>query len=425
MTLSSELEIYFDRLWPICRSITGNGLRESFKILQEIIPLELHEVPTGTPCFDWEIPKEWNINDAFIIAPDGRKIADFKVNNLHIVNYSVPINMELEYDALVDHLHYKEELPNAIPYYTSYYKNNWGFCLSYNDFLTLPKSGKYRVLIDSELKDGSLTYGQLLLPGKSSHEVLFSSYLCHPSMANNELSGPLVLAFLYQAIAQMPDRQYSYRFVLAPETIGVIAFLSHFAKEIDPVIRAGYVLTCCGDSGGFNYQRSKQVNSVADVVAEHVLKHSATAFNVRNFRVGGSDERQYCSPGFNWPVGSLMRTPYLMYPEYHTSRDNKDFISFKALSETVNMYARIVEALEWNQCFIGKVQHGEPHLAKYNVVPDQHEAGFDRMFKHRLLHMLSYADGSNDLITIAEKRGESIFDFIPVAEQCIKAGLIE
>ncbi|RMG78128.1 MAG: DUF4910 domain-containing protein, partial [Bacteroidetes bacterium] len=346
--MKQELEKYFDRLWPICRSITGNGLRQSLKILQEIIPLNLHEIPTGTKVFDWEIPKEWNIKDAYIITPDGKKICDFRKNNLHVVNYSVPVSKKLSYDQLINHLHTLPELPDAIPYVTSYYNEYWGFCISYNEFQNLPKQGEYKVVIDSSLEPGSLTYGDLILEGDTPDEILFSTYVCHPSMANNELSGPLVTAFLYKKLLTLPKRKFTYRFVFAPETIGIIAYLFFNGEKMSQNLKAGYVATCIGDNGNFTYKLSKKGNTLADKVAIHVLKNSGCPYKVIPFAVGGSDERQYCSPGFNFPVGSLMRTPYKQYKEYHTSLDNKSFISFDALEQSVNMYFDICRALELN-----------------------------------------------------------------------------
>ncbi len=408
--MTNLLESFFDRLWPICRSITGNGLRESFKILGEIIPLELHEVPTGTQVFDWTIPKEWNIQDAYIICPDGNKIADFKVNNLHVVNYSIPVNKELEFDELKKHLFYIEEMPDAIPYITSYYKENWGFCITYSEFLKLPKEGVYKVVVDSDLKQGSLTYGELVLPGETKQEVLFSSYLCHPSLANNELSGPLTLAFLYQKIAQIKNRKYTYRFVIAPETIGVIAFLSKSGMELKETVKAGYVLTCCGDDGSFVYKKSKIKNSLSDVIAEHVLKFQHEPYEIIPFSVGGSDERQYCSPGFNMPIGSLTRSMYQRYKEYHTSLDNKSFISFSAMEHTINVYFSMVKVLEINGFPTNKLPFCEPQLGKRGLYPHTVSPNEARTHIHNMMHLLSFADGSMSLLEIAEQKNISIFD---------------
>ena len=251
------IEKFFDRLFPICRSITGDGVRETIKILQEILPLNTYEIPTGSKCFDWEIPKEWNIKDAYIITPSGEKICDFKKHNLHIVNYSIPINTELTYNELLPHLHTLPQMPTAIPYYTSYYKETWGFCLAHQEFEKLPKDGKYKVVIDSELRPGNMTYADLVLKGESEKEILFSTYICHPSMANNELSGPLVQAFLYHKILSIKKRKYTYRFVFAPETIGIIYYLSKHGDTLKSNLHAGYVLTCVGDNNSYSYMPSR------------------------------------------------------------------------------------------------------------------------------------------------------------------------
>jgi aminopeptidase-like protein len=423
--MKNQLEEYFDRLWPICRSITGNGLRTSFNILREIIPLELHEVPTGTEVYDWTIPNEWNIRDAYILCPNGDKIAQFHVNNLHVVNYSVPVNQDITFEELKHHLHFIEEMPDAIPYITSYYKESWGFCITYNEFIKLPKSGTYTVVIDSELAPGSLTYGELTLKGESSEEILFSTYLCHPSMANNELSGPLTLAFLYRQIAQLSNRKYTYRFVVAPETIGVIAFLSQFGEAMKKNIVAGYVLTCCGDDGDFVYKQSKLGNSLADAIAEHVLTFQSVPFKIIPFSVGGSDERQYCSPGFNMPVGSLTRSMYQRYPQYHTSLDNKSFISFSALEHTVAVYFGFVKALELNGFPINTIPYCEPQLGKRGLYPNALAPNVARTHIHNMMHVLSFADGTMSLLEIANQKQISIFELEDHINALQKHGIIE
>ena len=421
---TKTIEHYFDRLFPICRSITGNGVRESLKILQEIIPLKIHEIPTGKKVFDWEIPKEWNIRNAYIITPDGKKICDFKKNNLHIVSYSVPIKKKLSFEELNSHLHSIPKMPDAIPYLTSYYQENWGFCITHNEYKKLPKKGIYEVVIDTELKNGNLTYGDLVLKGETEEEILFSTYICHPSMANNELSGPLVAAFLYQKISQIKKRKYSYRFVFAPETIGIIAYLHAFGKLMKQRTQAGFVLTCCGDDGAFTYKMSKHENSLADRVAKHILKYSDVPFSVVPFSVGGSDERQYCSSGFNLPVGSLTRSMYKKYKEYHTSLDNKNFISFEAMEKTIDAYFSFAKALELNDNYKNKISFCEPQLGKRGLYPHSADAQkrYDETIK--LLHFLSWADGKLDLIEIAEKQNACVLDFENIVEQCKNAKLI-
>lgn len=407
----NNMEAYFDRLWPICRSITGNGLRESLRIISELIPLQLTEIPSGTKVFDWEVPKEWNVTDAYIITPDGKRICEFSKNNLHLVNYSIPVDGEFTFEELDKHLFSIAEMPDAIPYLTSYYKETWGFCISHSERIQLPKTGKYKVKIETSLTKGSLTYGECVLKGETDEEILFSTYVCHPSMANNELSGPLVTAFLYQKLAALPRRRFTYRFVFAPETIGVIAFLSKEGMRLKEKLAAGYVVTCVGDTGNYTYKRSKDFSRNVDTVVEHYLKFSNKPHTVIDFAIGGSDERQYCSPGFNLPVGSLMRTMYQRFKEYHTSLDNKSFISFSAMKETVETYFDIARLHELNRKYVSAVQYCEPQLGKRGLYPD---VGGQKSRADALsmrLHLLSWADGKNNLITIAERFGKPALEF--------------
>jgi aminopeptidase-like protein len=422
--MKDELEHYFDRLWPICRSISGNGLRESFNILKEIIPLNTYEIPTGTKVFDWTIPKEWNIKDAYIITPEGNKICDFKKNNLHVVNYSSAVDKIVKYDELIKHLKFLNDQPDAIPYVTTYYEENWGFCISKNKFDKLSKKGEYHIVIKSTLENGSLTYGDLVLKGSSKKEVLLSTYLCHPSMANNELSGPICLAFLYRKIKAMKNRKYTYRFVIAPETIGVISYLSKYGTHLVNQLVGGYVLTCCGDRGNFTYKMSKNEDSIIDRVSKHILKFSKLNYKVIPFSVGGSDERQYCSPGFNFSVGSLMRTPYQQYKEYHTSLDNKDFISFDAMFETIELYFSYVKTLELNDVFKNSNTFCEPQLGKRGLYPSSVNPEINRKNIHNRMHLLSFSDGKKDLIEIAELNNTSIFDFEQDVKDLLKADLL-
>ncbi len=423
--MQEKLATYFEKLWPICRSITGNGLRESFRILQEIVPFELTEVPTGTQVQDWEIPKEWNIQDAFILTPDGRKVADFKLNNLHVLNYSGPVDQEISWDELSKHIFTLPEQPTAIPYVTSYYEEKWGFCLSHNEWLSLPKEGTYRVVIQSELTQGSLTYGEAILKGDSEREILFYSYLCHPSMANNELSGPLVLAMLYEKLAALPQRKYTYRFVLAPETIGSIAYLSNNGSVLKEKLEAGWVLTCCGDAGKIHYKNSRQGNALVDRISKHILNQLPLEWNDLEFSVGGSDERQFCSPGYNLPIGSFMRTPYQRYAQYHTSLDNRDFISISAMEEGVEILFQMVLALEINETYESVVQYGEPQLGKRGLYPSSNMPNTDqRQMVHNMMHLINWSDGEHDLLSIADKKGTAMFYFAPLAKLCEEKGVL-
>jgi len=422
--IESELKKYFDRLWPICRSITGNGLRESLAILQEILPLELYEVASGTPVYDWIVPEEWNIEDAWIETPDGNRICEFKKNNLHLMNYSTPIDAEISWEELDSRLHSIPSMPDAIPYLTSYYKDNWGFCIAQNAKDKLPREGKYRVVIQSEKGPGHLTYGEAILPGSSGKEILFSTYLCHPSMAINELSGPLVTAFLYKELAKIKDRKYTYRFLFAPETIGVIAYLDRVGEHFKKNLQGGYVITCVGHEGKFTYKRSKHKSSETDKIAEHVLKNSGFETKLINFAIGGSDERQYCSPGFNFAVGSIMRTMYKEYPEYHTSLDNESIMSYKGLLETVELYTEVARTFELNDKYKNAVQFCEPQLGKRGLYPDTSQLEQDKDHLYKLLHFLSYADGKTDLVEIAEEFGKSALSFEAVVKECKEKNLI-
>jgi aminopeptidase-like protein len=424
-SIEHELEQYFDRLWPICRSLTGPGVRETLDVLSELVPLNRYQVASGSKVYDWTVPQEWAIRDAYILTPGGEKIADFKVNNLHVWSYSEPVDRMCSYAELLPHLRTLPAQPDAIPYVTTYYRRTWGFCLDHRTFERLQKTGEYRVVIDSTLADGHLEYGEAVLQGSSDREVLFSTYICHPSMANNELSGPLVQAFLYRLIAGMANRRYTYRFVFAPETIGVIAYLHRVGAHLMEHLDAGYVVTCCGDRGNLTYKQSKRADSLADRAALHVLKHSGKTHRQLAFSVGGSDERQYCSPGFDLPVGSLMRTPYQQYPEYHTSLDNKAFISFPHLVDTVETYASIVKAIELNQCYLNTVGFGEPQLGKRGLYPDSINPDDNRQQLHTLLHLLAFADGKTDLFTIADARGVSALDFEEPIGKCTAAGILE
>jgi aminopeptidase-like protein len=423
MSLANEIESYFDRLWPILRSITGEGVRQTHDILAELVKLESHEIPTGTQVFDWTVPKEWKVNEAYLIDPNGKRILDVRDNNLHLVNYSIPFRGVVSKGELAQRLYSLPDKPTAIPYVTTYYAPRWGFCLSQRERETLPE-GDYQVVIDTELIDGSLTLSEAILPGESEEEVLISTYTCHPSLANNELSGPLVAAFLYRELAKLESRQFTYRFVFLPETIGAITYLHLRGEHLKKHLVAGYVVTCIGDAGSFTYKRSRQETALADRAAEHTLKHSRKPYKTLDFSPLGSDERQYCSPGFNLPVGSLMRSMYGTYPEYHTSLDNKAFISFEAMAESVEMYLKVMKTLESNRLYKNLFPYGEPQLGKRglyetlgrNTIPELSSAVF---------WLLNYADGEHDLLWIAEKSGYSIELFGKAAQACLEAEIIE
>jgi len=419
-----KMEHYFDRLWPICRSLMGAGYRKSLRILQEIIPVKELRFKTGERVFDWTVPMEWDVNKAYLIDPTGRKRADFTTNNLHLVNFSRPFHGRMPLTELLKHLHSLSDLPNAIPYLTSYYKERWGFCLKHRELTALPE-GIYDVVVDTSLMPGNLIVGETVLPGESKKEVLFSTYLCHPSLANNELSGPLVMAFLYQKIRAIKKRRWTYRFVITPETLGAVCYLSRRGDHLKKHLIAGYQITCVGDAGKFTYKCSRRGNSIADRVVTRVLrkmgKHSILPFDPSM----GSDERQYCSPGFNLPVGSLMRTMYGCYPEYHTSLDNKEFISFGAMVKSLGVYFELVKALEGCDLLENTVKYGEPQLGKRGLYPSLGSSKTIDSKVSAMLWCLNLADGSRDSLAIAEDSGLPMQYILKAVSVLLKAGLLK
>ncbi len=414
-SLHEDLELYFDRLWPICRSITGKGYRDSLKILKELIPLESIKFKSGDKVYDWVIPKEWNINEAYFKDSMGKKYADFQSNNLHILNYSVPYKGKVSLNELKEHIHTIPELPNAIPYLTSYYDDRWGFCMSQNDFDNL-KSSDYEVFIDANKSDGFLEIGECLLKGETDKEIFFSSYLCHPSLANNELSGPLVLSFLYRQIKKIKKRKYSYRFVILPETIGSIAYLSKMGQHLKEKIVAGYQITCVGDEGTLTYKSSRAKDTLSDRAAKCVLSKHEVKFKEFDPSVG-SDERQYCSPGFDLPIGSLMRTMYTEYPEYHTSLDNKDLMNFKSMSEVISIYLEIVNLIESNNTYLNLFPYGEPQLGRRGLFRTLGAQRNRDEIEKAMWWALNYSDGNNDIIDISNL---SLIQWQSVDEICTK-----
>lgn len=427
--IEAEMEEYFDRLFPICRSITGTGYQESLDIIREIIPLEKIDFPTGTACYDWTIPEEWNIRDAYIVKPEGRKIADFKKNSLHVVGYSEPTDQEVSLQELRDRLHSLPESPRAIPYVTSYYKRTWGFCIDHDTYREL-REGTYHVFIDSELRPGKLTIGMLTLPGETDEELFLSTYLCHPSMAINELSGPLVTAFLYRRLKELGPFRHTIRFLFCPENIGAIAFLSLYGEQLKSNLKAGYVVNCVGHGEHYTYKKSRDGNTLADRTALNVLTHTGKRVDVVDFFPDGSDERQYCSPGFNLPVGLIMRTMYSRYHEYHTSLDNKDIISFSTMRETIETYAEVLLTLDRNKTYKGKVQYGTPQLSKspvplYDRTMDTNKYKEPTLWRRQLLNILNYSDGTKDLLYIAERGRHKMLDLVPICEKLVSAGYLQ
>jgi aminopeptidase-like protein len=437
-----EIEAVFDRLWPLLRSLTGAGVRATHDILDEIVPLERFEIASRTQVFDWTVPKEWVVREAYVRAPDGRRMFDVAENNLRLVNYSAPFRGTISRSELDAHLHSRPDLPDAIPYVTSYYEPRWGFCLSERERRALPE-GNYDVVVDTELVDGALTLSEAVLPGASRDEVLISSYTCHPSLANNELSGPLAAAFLYRRLAAWPRRRFTYRFVFAPETIGAIAYLSLRGAHLRERLAAGYVVNCVGLDTHFTYKRSRRGDGLADRAAIAALEQFGVDFRVRDFTPTGSDERQYCSPGFDLPVGSLMRGVYGEYPEYHTSLDNKSLINYRALQDSIAAYEAVCRALEdagahaaradrapvrrsldRNTTYENLFPYGEPQLGRRGLYPTLGSADQSRRVA-ALMWVLNLSDGRHDLPAIAERSGLPIEQLASAASAAESKGVLK
>lgn len=395
-------------LYPICRSITGNGVRQTLRIIQDRIPLEVHEVRSGTNVFDWKVPREWNIRDAYVKNSRGEKIIDFKKNNLHVLNYSVPVKKNISLDELKRHLFTIPEHPDWIPYRTSYYKENWGFCLRHDRFMSLAED-EYEVFIDSSLEDGYLTYGEFFIQGETADEILISCHVCHPSLCNDNLSGIAVSVFLARHLMNLPQK-YSYRFLFIPGTIGSITWLSLNELHVSR-IKHGLVVACLGDAGGFTYKKSRRGDADIDSAVTHVLKHCGTHYEILDFTPYGYDERQYCSPGFDLPIGCLMRTPYGKYPEYHTSADNLEFIRPESLNGSLSLSIDVLNVLENNRKYISTNQKCEPQLGKRGLYEAIGGQKYAKVKELSMLWILNMSDGNNSLLDIAE-RSELHFDVL-------------
>lgn len=398
--IGKEMYQLIEELYPICRSITGNGVRETHSIIGKHIPIKTHEIPTGTSVFDWTVPKEWNIQDAYILDPNGKKIIDFQKSNLHVVNYSTPINTKISLKELKKHLHSIPEQPDIIPYLTTYYNEDWGFCISNEQLLKLD-DGEYTVVINSSLENGSLTYSEYYLKGKKEDEILITCYTCHPSLCNDNLSGVALVTFLAKYLSKIP-LEYSYRFLFIPETIGAITWLCVNEKNISK-IKCGLVATCVGDSGNLTYKKSRKGDTEIDIIAANVLRNSGANYTLLDFFPSGSDERQFCSPGFNLSVGSLMRTMYGDFKEYHTSADNLRFMNVKSLEDSFVKYLEILFVFENNKTCMTLNPKCEPQLGKRGLYQTLGGQKINDMTKQAIQWTLNLSDGNNSLLDISNK----------------------
>lgn len=419
--LGKELHNFMAELYPVCRSITGEGVRETLRAIRKRIPLEVHEVSSGTKVFDWTVPQEWNVSDAYIMNRMGKRVVDFKAHNLHLMSYSSPIRKKMPLADLRPHLFTQPDHPEWIPYRTSYYKENWGFCLRHADFERLPDD-EYEVVIESTLQAGSLTYGEAYLPGEISDEILISCHVCHPSLCNDNLSGITVAVKLAETMATRP-RRYSYRFLFIPGTIGSITWLAR-NERMTSRIKHGLVVTGVGDAGDITYKRSRRGDAEIDCAMKHVLEHSGEKYAVVDFSPYGYDERQYCSPGFNLPVGCFMRTPHGEYSEYHTSADNLDFVKPTSLARSYELCHAVCSLLECNRIYLNTNPKCEPQLGRrglYRTVAGQQEKKIPEMV---MLWVLNLSDGQHSLLDIA-MRAQVPFDEVQrAAESLVKGGLL-
>jgi aminopeptidase-like protein len=421
LTEGAESYALVESLYPICRSITGGGVRQSLCLLQDTVPLELHEVPTGTRVFDWTVPKEWNIRDAYIKNSTGERVVDFQRSNLHVLNYSIPVHQTVSLEELRPHLFALPESPDWTPYRTSYYRETWGFCLSQRQLEGM-EEGEYEVMIDSSLEPGSLTYGEFRVQGTTDDEVLISCHSCHPSLCNDNLSGMATAARLARLLNETALR-YSYRFVWIPGTIGSITWLAR-NEAILPRIKHGLVLSCLGDSGQFTYKRSRRGDADIDRAVQHVLRHSRHRFELLDFTPYGYDERQYCSPGINLPVGCFMRTPNGRYVQYHTSADDLSFVTASALGESLWQLLRVVQVLEQNGRYLNLNPKCEPQLGRrglYRQIGGNKDAAAGEM---AMLWVLNLSDGQNDLLDIAVRSGIAFDEISRAADALKEAGLL-
>ena len=420
-------------LFPMCRSITGAGVRKTLSILRDIVPFEVHEVPSGTVCFDWTIPDEWNVRDAFIADERGTRLVDFQASNVHLVSYSEPVDAVLSFAELAPHLHRLDEMPTAIPYRTSYYRRTWGFCLTAEQYHRLDRAARYRVKIDATLAPGSLTYGERVLSGTSGKEFLITTYCCHPSLANDNLSGQVLWTLLLKELARRTLR-HSYRFVIAPETIGSIAYLARNEGKLGNVA-GGFVVTTVGGPGSLGMKHSFQNDGYMDRVAKQALRDGGKEFREHPFEVLGSDERNFSGPAFRIPMATICKDKYYEYREYHTSLDNLDFVRGDAIAETLAAYLRAIEILEADVRLVSLAPPGEPQLGKRGLYPTgggstTPAAGAARQDTGAAatvaatLSVLFWADGKTSLLEVAERTGMAFGVVAAAASRLREAGLV-
>ncbi|HEY0450397.1 DUF4910 domain-containing protein [Actinophytocola sp.] len=406
------------RLYPLCRSITGDGVRATLDIIGEHLPLTVHEVPTGTEVLDWTVPQEWNIRDAYVADATGRRVVDFRESSLHVVGYSVPVHTTMPLADLRAHLHTLPGQPSLVPYRTSYYAPTWGFCLAQDTLDELP-DGDYEVWIDSTLADGHLTYAEHVVPGQVTDEVIVSCHVCHPALANDNMAG---VAVAVQLALGLENPYYTYRFIFAPGTIGAITWLARNAERVGKV-RHGLVLACAGDRGSLTYKQSRRGDAEIDRVLAHVLRDRP--HEIRPFSPYGYDERQFCSPGYNLGVGCLTRTPYAEYPEYHTSGDDPDLVAPEAMADTLEVIRAAVAVLERNRTYLNLFPYGEPQLGRRGLYDSLGGRSDAKQAQLAMLWVLSYSDGEHSLLDIAERAGLP-FDSVAAAASALRAaGLVK
>ena len=422
--IGNDIHQFAKELWPINRSITGEGVRETLERIKLHLPsLKVNSVPSGTNVFDWTVPREWSVTEAYIVTPSGERICDFNVNNLHLLGYSVPFEGEIDLSELKEHLYTLPEQPDAIPYITSYYKERWGFCLSQEQHNELTE-GKYYVKIDSKLFDGVLNYAELILEGKSSKEVFISTYICHPSMANNELSGPTVVTYLAKWLSELKQRDYTYRIVFIPETIGSITYLSLHHDLMKKNVFSGFNVSCVGDDRAYSYLPSRNGTTISDKVAKHVLKNTDPTYKTYTWLDRGSEERQYCAPGIDLPIASIMRTKYGQYPEYHTSLDDlENVVTPRGLDGGYWALRRAIEAIEKNKKYKVTVLC-EPQMGKRGLYPTLSTKKSNEQVR-LMMNLISLCDGNSSLLDIAESLGAPVWDLYDLIDTLLSHKLVE